>query len=113
MFIIQRNIQQYITDNGKCPYREWFLSLDEKIKNRIRSRLTRVEVGHFGDWSSVGEGVFELRFHFGPGYRIYFGQVGMTIVLLLCGGDKKTQSPDIRKAQEYWADYRRRSHESE
>ncbi|GAB4194869.1 MAG: hypothetical protein Fur006_40860 [Coleofasciculaceae cyanobacterium] len=61
-----------------------------------------------GDYRSVGEGVYELRIDYGPGYRVYFGQVGTTIVLLLCGGDKSTQVADIRKAKEYWADYEKR-----
>jgi putative addiction module killer protein len=71
-------------------------------------RLDRVKLGNLGDYRSVGEGVFEFRIDYVPGYRIYFGQVGLTIVLLLCGGDKSTQEQDIRKAKEYWADYERR-----
>jgi putative addiction module killer protein len=62
-----------------------------------------------GDCHAVGEGVQELRIDYGPGYRIYFGQVGSTVVLLLCGGDKDTQAKDIQLAQHYWRDYRRRT----
>ncbi len=65
-------------------------------------------MGNFGDSKSVGEGVHELRLTFGPGYRVYFGKDGPDIVLLLCGGTKREQSMDIRTAQEYWQDYRRR-----
>lgn len=65
-------------------------------------------MGNFGDCKPIGEEVFELRVDFGPGYRVYFGQVGPEVVLLLCGGDKSSQGRDIRKAQEYWADYRSR-----
>ena len=54
----------------------------------------------------MGEGVYELKINYGPGYRIYFGQIGMTIVILICGGDKSTQDRDIRQAKEYWTDYR-------
>jgi putative addiction module killer protein len=81
---------------------------DTKARNKIQLRLDRVKLGNLGDYRSVGEGVFEFRIDYGPGYRIYFGQVGLTIVLLLCGGDKSTQEQDIRKAKEYWADYERR-----
>ncbi len=59
-----------------------------------------------GDCQSVGNGVFELRIDYGSGFRIYFGQIGMTIVILICGGDKSTQNRDIRQAKEYWTDYR-------
>ncbi len=75
---------------------------------RIRVRLDRVSLGNFGDCHSVGEGVQELRIDYGPGYRVYFGQAGSTIVLLLCGGDKDTQSKDISLAKYYWNEYRRR-----
>ena len=66
-------IQYYRTPNGKQPFTEWFESIrDKNTQNRIDKRLERLEDGNFGDCQSVGEGVFELRFHFGPGYRIYF-----------------------------------------
>jgi putative addiction module killer protein len=68
----------------------------------VFARLDRVETGNLGDYKSVGDGVFELRLPFGPGYRIYFGEVGATIVLLLCGGDKSSQKKDVVKAKEYW-----------
>lgn len=65
-------------------------------------------MGNLGDYRSVGKGVFELRIDYGSGYRVYFGQIGSTIVLLLLGGDKSTQERDIRQAKEYWAEYERR-----
>jgi putative addiction module killer protein len=61
----------------------------------------------------VGEGVGELKIDFGPGYRVYFGRVGATIVVLLCGGDKKTQKKDIVKAKEQWQDFKERYHGKE
>lgn len=74
----------------------------------IQKRLRRVELGNLGDYRSVGEGVCELRIDYGPGYRVYFGQIEMKIVLLLCGGDKSTQEQDIRQAIKYWRDYEKR-----
>ncbi len=82
-------------------YDEWFDSLkDTKGKARINARLRRVELGNFGDTEPVGDNVSELRFFFGPGYRIYFIQHGDEIIVLLAGGDKSTQSKDIDKALE-------------
>ena len=104
-----KKILQYEMSHGKVPFREWFLSLkDITAKARIRTRLDRLRLGHFGDTKPVGEGVFELRLHFGPGYRIYYGLDGDEIVLLLLGGDKSRQTKDIYQAQQYWNDYLRR-----
>ena len=83
----------------------------QKGRACIRTRLDRVALGNLGDCEPVGEGVSELRIAFGPGYRVYFAQDGDTIVLLLCGGDKSTQVKDIKRAKEYWADYKERSDE--
>ena len=68
--------------------------------------IDRLEVGNYGDHKSVGNGVFELRLPFGPGYRIYFGEVNNTIVLLLTGGDKTSQSDDINKAVSFWQEFK-------
>jgi len=95
------------TDVGKIPFIEWYNSLNDKVtKVRIRRRLDRIELGHFSDTESVGEGVYELRLHFGAGYRIYFTRVGNFIVVLLGGGDKSTQNNDITKAKEIWKRYK-------
>jgi putative addiction module killer protein len=108
MEALPRQIERYITPDGRVPFSEWLDSLrDRRARVRIKLRLDRIEQGNLGDYRSVGEGVYELRINYGPGYRVYFGQVGSTIVLLLCGGDKSTQEQDIRKAQEYWEDYER------
>jgi putative addiction module killer protein len=102
-----REIERYVTADGQIPFDNWFDSIRvSKTQTIISKRLDRVRMGNLGDYRSVGGGVFELRIDYGRGYCIYFGQVGTTIVLLLCGGDKSTQIKDIRQAQEYWRDYR-------
>ena len=105
---IQREILNYINTAGDNLFADWLDDLKD-IKGRaiLRKRLDRVEEGNFGDHRSVGGGVSELRIDYGPGYRIYFGEDGPVIILLLCGGDKRTQKKDIQKAQQYWEDYRR------
>lgn len=100
-------IQYYRAPNGKQPFIEWFESIrDKRTRNRIGNRLKRLRNGNFGDCQSIGGGVFELRLHFGPGYRIYFGQIENTLVLLLCGGDKASQAQDIELAKAYWIEYK-------
>jgi putative addiction module killer protein len=96
----------YRTDAGKEPYIEWEESLDKAIRARIDARLTRIrEAGNIGTCEPVGEGVFELKFDFGPGYRIYFGLEKDTFMILLLGGSKKGQQKDINKSKEYWEDH--------
>lgn len=105
-----KDIQRYVLPNEGIPFDKWFDGLrDRKARFKITARLERLELGNMGDCRSVGEGVYELRIPYGPGYRIYFGQVGTTIVLLLCGGDKSSQVKDIRQAKDYWKDYAKRS----
>ena len=105
-----RELELYATEEGRAPFTEWLDSLrDIRGREKIRARLNRIRLGNFGDSSSVGEGVEELRIDFGPGYRVYFGQAGTKIVLLLCGGDKSTQTQDILQAKRYWKDYQKRS----
>ena len=100
---------RYQSISGEEPVTDWLHSLrDKQAQAKVRIRLKRLEAGIFGDCESVGEGVMELREHLGAGYRVYFGRHGQSIVILLCGGSKKTQSSDIRKAGEYWADWKRR-----
>ena len=80
---------------------DWFKSLkDRKAKAHVQARIDRLELGNFGDVAPVGEGVSELRIHYGPGYRVYFIQCGQVVVVLLAGGDKSTQGSDIKKAKE-------------
>lgn len=79
-----------------------------RAKARIAARIDRLKAGNLGDCESLRDGVSELRVHYGPGYRVYFGKVGQAVVLLLCGGDKRTQDADIDKAVDYLADFKRR-----
>jgi putative addiction module killer protein len=80
-------------------FRAWLAGLrDNKARVRIDVRLQRLEKGHAGDVKPVGSGVSELRIDYGPGYRMYFVQRGKTVVILLCGGDKRTQAADIKQA---------------
>ncbi len=104
-----REIQRYVTPDSKIPFDQWYYSLqDRKTQAKINLRLEQVKLGNLGDYRSVGEGVYEFKINYGPGYRIYFGQIGLKVVLLLCGGDKSTQKQNIRQAQEYWKDYDKR-----
>lgn len=79
----------------------WFAGLtDRQAVRRVQVRIDRAEDGNFGDCEPVGEGVSEMRIHYGPGYRVYFVQRGMEIVILLAGGNKSTQAKDIKTALE-------------
>ncbi len=105
----QTEVRVYQTLTGKRPFEDWLHHLKDKtIRSLVRARLDRFTHGNAGKCEPVGQGVFELKIYYGPGYRIYFGQEGQTIVILLCGGDKSTQSSDIEKARLYWQDYKRR-----
>ncbi len=102
----KRILEIYQGPDGKEPFIEWLESIkDRKTRSRIITRLDRLEVGNPGDHRHVGEGVFELRLQFGSGYRIYYGEDGPVIVILLLGGDKSTQSRDIKKAISFWKSY--------
>jgi len=107
-----RNIRDYVTPNGHKPFEEWLDSLkDKKTQAIVLNRLNRVRLGNFGDCRSLGEGIHELRIHYGPGYRVYFGNLDNVIIILLCAGDKRTQRRDIKKAREYWQELRNRVYE--
>jgi putative addiction module killer protein len=109
LLITPKLVKTYVTREGKDVFNEWIDSLtDIKGRAKIRARLARLRAGNLGEYKTVGEGVCEIKVDFGPGYRVYFGQLGNTLIVLLCGGDKSTQDKDIKKAHEYWADYRSR-----
>lgn len=106
MEVTERKLISYTGADGKAPFESWLRDLrDKRVKARLLNRLDRLRLGNFGDCKSVGGGVFELRFHFGAGYRIYFGLDGKDLVVLLCGGDKSSQHKDIATATEYWKEY--------
>lgn len=94
----------------KDLYIDWLQRLrDSQAKVAVVRRVTRVELGNFGDHKFCRDGVWELRIDVGPGYRVYYALSGHRIVLLLCGGDKRTQDADIARAVGYWQDWQRRT----
>jgi putative addiction module killer protein len=102
-----RTILIFETEDGRAPFSDWMDGVQgqSKLYATILNRIERVERGLLGDCKSVGQGVFELRIDFGPGYRIYFGQDGDEIVVLLAAGGKSSQEADIEKAKKYWRSY--------
>jgi len=102
-------LEYFQQENGSVPFRDWLNALrDQNGVERIRARLARVRAGNFGKIRSLGHGVYEIKVDHGPGYRLYYAMTGVTIVLLLSGGDKSTQKRDIDTAAQYWRDYQER-----
>ncbi len=102
-------LEMYVMPTGSVPFEEWVRGLrDVQARARLRARLARVRLGNLGDAHTVGEGVWELRIDYGPGYRVYYARSGPTTLLLLGGGDKTTQAGDIRQAQAFWTEYQQR-----
>lgn len=105
-------LRNYVSPSGKVPFLEWLNNLKDPITRlRIRRRLDRIELGNLGDCKPVGGGIFEVRLAFGSGYRIYFAEQDDTIIILLCAGDKSSQTKDIKMAKAYWHELMERSHE--
>ena len=101
-------IKHYITDDGRDVYSGWRDKVKDSLaKIAIDRRIYRAELGNFGDHKACREGVWELRIDVGPGYRVYYAKSGQALVLLLCGGIKRSQDTDISKACEYWSDWQR------
>ena len=98
-------IVEYLDPDGSSSFGNWFADVDAKAAAKIRTALARMESGNFGDTKSVGSGVLERRIDFGPGYRVYFGKDGDTLVVLLAGGTKQRQQRDIAAAQSLWRAY--------
>jgi putative addiction module killer protein len=102
-------ITHYLDDKGHDLFADWLTGLrDLMAKVRIAKRIDRLGLGNFGDCKFVGDGVWELRIDHGPGYRVYYTQAGKQLLLLLVGGDKRTQTADIDAAKGLWADWQQR-----
>ena len=102
-------IAHYLTADGHDPVQDWMDALrDMRARVAILRRIERVKLGNLGDHKFCCNGVWELRIDVGPGYRLYYAQADQTLVLLLCGGDKRTQSADISRAADYWQDWERK-----
>ena len=103
-------INEYIDDIGQSHYAQWLNKLrDKRAIARIIMQVDRMELGLFGDSQPIGDGLSELRIHYGPGYRVYYAKEEQHLYLVLCGGDKATQSKDIKRAKTYWHDHQRRN----
>lgn len=109
---MKKELRFYRKKDGNSPFIEWINELkDNTGKAHIANRLNRIALGNYGDCKVIGNGVKELRVHYGPGYRVYFVEYEHTVLVLLLGGNKKTQKRDIRLAQEYLADFRERCYD--
>ena len=103
-------IRHYLSRAGKDVFDDWLSRLaDPRLQTKIANRINRLAAGNFGDSKALGQGLFELRIDWGPGYRVYYAMLGRWCVLLLCGGDKRRQSSDIDRALEYFKDYKERT----
>jgi len=96
-------VREHVEPSGGSPYARWFDGLETAIQVRIDCRVRRFATGNLGDHRALGVGLFEARFHFGAGYRVYFGVQGRDVILLLLGGDKGSQTRDIAHARALWA----------
>jgi putative addiction module killer protein len=101
-------LRYYLAEDGRSPFEAWFGGLDPLARARVSAVLVRLEQGNLSNTKTVGAGVLEYRIDWGPGYRVYFGRDGETLVILLTGGTKRRQQRDIEAAQAAWSEYRRR-----
>jgi putative addiction module killer protein len=99
-------LRSYVDEHGRAPFEAWVLDLDSLAQAKVAIALSRLQGGNMSNVKGIGEGVCELKLDWGPGYRVYFGQDGKTIVILLCGGTKKRQSLDSATAKVLWANYK-------
>lgn len=107
---VPRNVETYVTGDGRDVFQEWLNGLaDQRARVLIDKTVAKVRLGNLGQHKSVGEGVQEIVLGYGPGYRIYFGEHGATLVILLCGSTKKRQGEAIKQAKRYWKDWEERT----
>ena len=110
MQIKHRSLRNYTTAEGREPFRDWITQLrDKKAQAIIAQRIERLRLGNPGDFKRINKDLFELRIHYGPGYRVYYTIFRDTVVILLCGGSKRTQQQDIARAQNYCNDFLERT----
>jgi putative addiction module killer protein len=107
---MEYGIKIYATEDGKEPFRSWLNNLnDTDTQALIFQRLQRIKLGNFGDCKPINEGLWEFRIHHKSGIRIYYAQIGQRLLLLIGGGDKRSQKRDIIKAKKYLEEYKRRT----
>jgi putative addiction module killer protein len=105
---VEFTVLTYLAPNGRSPFDQWFTALDATAAAKVSNALDHVKAGHEGHLKPLGGGLHEMRIHFGPGYRVYFGRIGDRVILLLGGGSKQGQARDIARARDRWADYQAR-----
>ncbi len=103
-----RTLREYLDEQGRSPFRRWLDRLNGPASARVTTAVKRLEEGNDSNTKSVGEGVYELKIDFGPGYRVYFGWQGRQLIILLAGGSKARQQQDIKQAKGMWATHKRR-----
>lgn len=101
-------LHEFYFSDGSSPFGKWFDGLDNMAALKVNTALTRMSTGNLGRCKSLGGGIHECRIDHGPGYRVYFGKEGDTMIILLAGGTKRMQQVDIDKAREYWKIHRSR-----
>ncbi len=105
-------VEEYVTERGKVPFAEWLSHLKDKTgQAKLLARIRRASFGNFGDWKEIkgAKGLYEMREHYGPGYRIFYTLVGNKLIVLLAGSSKKDQKKAVAQAKKYLADYAERT----
>jgi putative addiction module killer protein len=101
-------VREYIDKDGRSRFAEWFDALEARAAARVVTAKIKLSAGQMGNLKPVGSGVAEYRIDYGPGYRVYLGQDGAQLIILLAGGDKSSQPRDIQEALRLWQEYKAR-----